>query len=103
MRKFRRHDEAHSSLQPARARARATSPLLLSVPQRDEGRWEPQTISGTEAIDQAAAMVERFNAMFLRTLKALRDLRRQVPGVMVQNATQVNVGQQQVNVATEDG
>jgi hypothetical protein len=48
-------------------------------------------------------MVERFNAMFLRTLKALRDLRRQVPGVMVQNATQVNVGQQQVNVATEDG
>jgi len=68
---------------------------------RDEGRWEPQTISDTEAIDQAAAMVERFHGMFLRTLKALRDLRRQVPGVVVQNAGQVNVGQQQVNVSSD--
>src|SRR5262249_24638490 len=68
---------------------------------RDEGRWEPQTISDTEAIDQAAAMVERFHGMFLRTLKALRDLRRQVPGGVVQNAGQVNVGQQQGNVSSE--
>jgi hypothetical protein len=30
-------------------------------------------------------MVERFNGMFLRTLKALRELRR-TPGVVVQNA-----------------
>jgi hypothetical protein len=44
-------------------------------------------------------MVERFNTMFLRTLKALRDLRRQVPGVVVQTAGQVNIGGQQVNVA----
>jgi hypothetical protein len=44
-------------------------------------------------------MVDRFNAIFLRTLKALRDLRRQIPGVVVKSAGQVNVGRQQVNVA----
>jgi hypothetical protein len=47
--------------------------------------------------------VERFHAIFLRTLKALRDLRRQVPGVVVQSAGQVNVGQQQLNVSAGHG
>jgi hypothetical protein len=70
---------------------------------RDEGRWQAVTVEDAEAMEQAAAMVERFNAMFLRTLKALRELRRQVPGVVVQNAGQVNVGQQQVNVNAGDG
>jgi hypothetical protein len=36
--------------------------------------------------------------MFLRTLRALRDLRRYAPPVIVQNAGQVNIGQKQVNV-----
>jgi hypothetical protein len=40
----------------------------------------------------------RLNGVFRRTLKALRDLRRQVPGVVVQN-----VGQQQMNVAAAGG
>ena len=48
-------------------------------------------------------MVERFNGIFLRTLKALRDLRRQVPGVVVQNAGSINVGQQQLNVSAGHG
>ena len=47
--------------------------------------------------------MERFHAIFLRTLKALRDLRRQVPGVVVQSAGQVNVGQQQLNVSAGHG
>lgn len=64
----------------------------------DEGRWGPLTVEDEEALEQAAAMAERFNGIFLRTLKALRDLRRQAPGLVVQNAEQVNVGQQQVNV-----
>jgi hypothetical protein len=67
---------------------------------RDEGRWEPQTVEDTEALEQSAAMVERFHGMFLRTLKALRDLRR-TPGVVVQSAGQVNLAQQQVNVSAE--
>jgi hypothetical protein len=40
-------------------------------------------------------MVDRFNRIFLRTLRALRDLRKHAPTVVVQNAGQVNVGEQQ--------
>ena len=69
---------------------------------RDDGRWEAETVEDAEAVEQAAAMVERFNGIFLRTLKALRDLRR-TPGVVVQNAGQVNVGQQQLNVSAGSG
>jgi hypothetical protein len=54
------------------------------------------------AIDQAAVMVERFNRIFLRTLRALRDLRRYGP-VVVHQAGQINVGQQQVNVMQPSG
>ena len=46
-------------------------------------------------------MGDRFNRLFLRTLRALRDLRRYAPSVTVQNVGQVNIGQQQVNVAGE--
>ena len=66
---------------------------------KERGRWNPPRISESEAVDQAAAMVDRFNKMYLRTLRALRDLRRYGPAVIVQNAGQVNVGGQQVNVA----
>lgn len=48
------------------------------------------------AVDQAAAMADRFDRMFMRALRQLRDLRRYT--VVVQQATQVNVGDQQVNV-----
>ena len=44
-------------------------------------------------------MMERFHKLFLRTLRALQDLRRHSPPVIVQNAGQVNVGSRQVNVA----
>jgi hypothetical protein len=70
---------------------------------REEGRWEPVKLSDAEAREQAVAMGERFHGMFLRTLKALRDLRRQTPGVVVQKAGQVNVGRQQVNVNSPEG
>jgi hypothetical protein len=47
-------------------------------------------------------MVERFNGIFLRTLKSLQEL-RQTPGVFVRSAGQVNVGQQQANVNASYG
>lgn len=56
-------------------------------------------ISTSEAIERAMNMVDRWNRMFLRTLRALRDLRRFNNPVIVQNAGQVNVGGQQVNIA----
>jgi hypothetical protein len=64
-------------------------------------KWEPPGVTGFQVIDQAGAMVDRFNRMFLRSLRALRDLRRWPSPVFVQNAGQVNVGQQQVNVAQQ--
>ena len=59
--------------------------------------WQPPRMEAGAAIDQAAVMVDRFSRIFLRTLRALRDLRRYGP-VVVHRAGQVNVGQQQVNV-----
>jgi hypothetical protein len=47
--------------------------------------------SDADALEQAAAMMDRFNRVFLRTLRALCELRRRGP-VIVQNAGQVNVG-----------
>lgn len=44
-------------------------------------------------------MCGRFNQLFLRTLRELRDLRRYTPAVVVQHAGQINVAGQQVNVA----
>jgi hypothetical protein len=55
-------------------------------------------LSEAEMTDEAATMVERWHGAFLRTLKALRDLRRYAPTVIVRSAGQVNVGGQQVNV-----
>jgi hypothetical protein len=46
-------------------------------------------------------MADRFNRMFLRVLRQMRDLRRYSSPVVIQNAEQVNVaadGGQQVNV-----
>lgn len=63
------------------------------------GGWQPPRLDAAAAMEQAAAMADRFQRMFLRALRALRDLRRYTPAVIVQNAGQVNVGNQQVNVA----
>ena len=65
-----------------------------------EGHWQPPRVEVAAAIEEAAAMADRFHRMFLRSLRALRDLRRYVGPVIVQQAGQVNVGDQQVNVAT---
>ncbi len=63
------------------------------------GRWGPPTLDAAGAIDQAAAMVDRFNRLFMRTLRSLRDLRRYSASVVVQNVGQLNLGQAQVNIA----
>ncbi len=46
-------------------------------------------------------MVERFHGVFLRSLRALTELRRRPLAVVVQNAGQVNVGGQQVNLGAK--
>lgn len=54
--------------------------------------------SDADALDQAAAMMDRFNRLFLRTLRSLCDLRRRGGPVIVQHGGQLNVAQQQVNL-----
>jgi hypothetical protein len=71
---------------------------------RKNGQWEPPRATAFQAVEQAVSMAERFNRVFLRTLRALQDLRRHTPAVVVQNVGgQVNVGAQQVNVAQQPG
>ncbi|HSH78636.1 MAG TPA: hypothetical protein VLA19_08910 [Herpetosiphonaceae bacterium] len=55
-------------------------------------------MSTGEAMEQAA-MVDRFNRLFPRTLRALRNFRWYAPQVTMQNAGQVNIGARQVNAA----
>jgi hypothetical protein len=62
---------------------------------------EAPRLSEAQAVEQAAAMVDRFNRLFMRTLRQLRDLRRYTPAVTIQNADQVNIGGQQINAVTE--
>jgi hypothetical protein len=62
-------------------------------------KWLPPRITEAEALDRAMAMSERWNRMFLRTLRALRDLRRYASTITIQNAGQVNIGSQQLNVS----
>jgi hypothetical protein len=67
---------------------------------REEGKWGPPRVSDAEALEQAAAMMDRFNKLFLRTLRALCDLRRLAKPLIVQKGGQMNVAQQQVNLNT---
>src|SRR5262245_27688587 len=48
---------------------------------------------------EALAMADRFNKMLVRTLRTLANLRKVPLAVFVEKAGQVNIGQQQVNVA----
>jgi hypothetical protein len=66
---------------------------------RDGRCYEPPRLSEAEAVDRAAAMVERCQRLFLRALRALQDQRRLRPPVIVRRAGQVNIAQQQVNLA----
>lgn len=62
------------------------------------GAWKPQRISSAEAMEHSARMADRAHARFLSTLKTLSAMRRMAP-VHIHQASQVNVGMQQVIVA----
>ena len=70
---------------------------------KKDDHWLPPSITRAEAIDQAAAMVDRFNRIMLRTIKALTDLQRRTPPVTIHHAGQVNLGAQQVNLSLDGG
>ena len=60
--------------------------------------WKSPYQSEADAVDQAHRLADGYNRQFLRVLRQLRDLRRYTP-VVIQNAQQVNVGNQQLNVS----
>lgn len=53
-------------------------------------------LSAAEALEQATQMADRYNRIYLRTLRALRDLRVKTQAITINNPKQVNLGQQQV-------
>jgi hypothetical protein len=81
---------------------RHSSHLMLGFsPHSETGRMLPPRVCEAEALEQSAAMVERFQKMYIRLVRTLRDLKKGSNPVVVQNAEQVNVGQQQVNVSSK--
>ena len=64
----------------------------------EAGGWKSPYQSEADAVDQAHRLADGYNRQFLRVLRQLRDLRRYAP-VVIQNAQQVNLGNQQVNVS----
>lgn len=68
------------------------------------GYWHVPLVSEQAAAEHAAQMADRWNRIYMRTLRNLRDLRRYSVPVTINNPQQVNIatdGGQQVNVAKE--
>lgn len=69
-----------------------------------EGYWFPPYVSEQQAVEDAVQMADRWNRMFISTLRQLRDLRRYLP-VTINNSNQVNIANddgQQINVAKQE-
>lgn len=69
------------------------------------GRRKPRSETTLMRIEQSFQMADRFNRIFLRTLRQLRDLRRYSAQVTINNPQQVNIaadGGQQVNAVKLD-
>ncbi|HET8671246.1 MAG TPA: hypothetical protein VFM05_11630 [Candidatus Saccharimonadales bacterium] len=65
------------------------------------GAWDPPRVTAVAYLDHCTQMADRFNRMFLRVLRQMRDLRRYSVPVTINNPKQVNIaadGGQQVNV-----
>jgi seryl-tRNA synthetase len=67
-----------------------------------EGHWDMPLVTEQAAIEQAAQMADRWQKMYFRAIRSLRDWRRYTPQVTINNPNQVNIATdrgQQVNVA----
>ena len=66
----------------------------------EDGYWFRPLVSEKEAVEHAVQMTDRWNRIFMRTLRQLRDLRRYAP-LTINKANQVNIaadGGQQINM-----
>jgi hypothetical protein len=71
---------------------------MANVGSRREAGREKLRLDDAQAIKLAKNMVDSLNAMFVRTVRALQETHRGRPAVVVKRASQVNVGQHQVNL-----
>jgi hypothetical protein len=62
-----------------------------------QGKWEMMPIGKDALMEQAHEMLGRVNGMSLRTVRALRDLRRYSAQVIINNPQTVNVAQDQAS------
>lgn len=64
--------------------------------------YKPQGFSAEDHIEKMTESLlpslDRFNKMFLRNLKALRDLKRSNAVLNIGNVNQINIGEKQVNL-----
>lgn len=68
---------------------------------KERGKWKAVTLTGEADLQQAADMADKFNRLFLRTLRQLVNLRRLAVPILINNPEQVNIatdGGQQANV-----
>jgi hypothetical protein len=67
----------------------------------EQGKWAAREADGGEELRQALEYTDKFDRVYLRTVRSLRDLRRYSAAVTINNAKQVNIaldGGQQTNV-----
>jgi hypothetical protein len=68
------------------------------------GEWDIPYVQEQEAVNQAAQMAERWQRMYFRAVRQLRDWRRYSPQVTINNPQQVNIateGGKQINLSNE--
>ena len=65
------------------------------------GRRRPTKRYIEQEEEKAAAMVDRLNRIFMRTLRGLRDLRRYGGQIRIESPGQVNIGDKQINVSSQ--
>ena len=66
------------------------------------GWWDIPYVHEQDAVEHAAQMADRWNRIYMRTLRNLRDLRRYRVPVTINNPQQVNIasdGGKQVNLS----
>ncbi|MGA9996643.1 MAG: hypothetical protein WBP93_14595 [Pyrinomonadaceae bacterium] len=66
------------------------------------GHWDIPYVREQDAVEHAATMADRWQRMYFRAVRQLRDWRRYTPQVTINNPQQVNIGEQ-VNVASDGG
>ena len=73
--------------------------------QWEEGHWDIPYVEEQEAIEHATQMADRWQRMYFRAIRSLRDWRRYASQITINNANQVNIandGGQQVNVSNNN-